>query len=90
VTKVTRLSELKQNEAALFDRCKTIIVEQLGISPEDVTPEADFVDNLNADSLDTVELIMAFEDTFDIEIPDGDIEKLRTVQDAVNYLRGRA
>ena len=73
----------------LFECCRTIVVEQLGISPEDVTPEAKFVDDLDADSLDTVELVMAFEEAFDIEIPDDDAEKVVTVQDAVNYVRSR-
>jgi acyl carrier protein len=68
------------------DRVKEIIVEQLGVSPEQVTETASFVDDLRADSLDTVELVMALEEEFDIEIPDEDAEKIRTVQDAIKYI----
>ena len=68
------------------DRVKKIIVDQLGVEEETVTPEASFVDDLGADSLDTVELVMAFEKEFDIDIPDEDAEKMRTVGDALNYL----
>ena len=68
------------------DRVKKIIVDQLGVEEDLVTPEASFVDDLGADSLDTVELVMAFEKEFDIDIPDEDAEKLRTVGDAMNYL----
>ena len=71
----------------LEDRVKEIIVEQLGVNAEQVTSQASFIDDLGADSLDTVELIMAFEDAFDIEIPDEDAEKLRTVKDALDYLQ---
>jgi len=63
-----------------------IIVEQLSVEKEKVVPEASFVDDLGADSLDLVELIMAMEEKFDIEIPDEDAEKIVTVQDAVNYV----
>ncbi|MFH0778973.1 MAG: acyl carrier protein [Candidatus Eisenbacteria bacterium] len=69
------------------DRVKQIIMDQLGVSTEQVTPEASFIDDLGADSLDTVELVMALEEEFDIEIPDEDAEKLRTVQDALDYLK---
>ena len=65
---------------------KAIVAEQLGVKQEQVTNEASFVDDLGADSLDTVELVMAFEEGFDIEIPDEDAEKIRTVQDAVDYI----
>lgn len=68
------------------ERVKQIIVEQLGVGEEEVVPEASFVNDLGADSLDTVELVMAFEESFDIEIPDEDAEKIQTVQDAVNYV----
>ena len=71
---------------AVADKVKSIIVEQLGVDEEEVTPDASFVDDLGADSLDTVELVMAFEKEFDIDIPDEDAEKLRTVGDAMNYL----
>jgi len=63
-----------------------IIIEQLGVNPEEVTKEASFIDDLGADSLDTVELVMAFEEEFDAEIPDEEAEKLRTVGDAVDYI----
>lgn len=80
--------------ATIFDRLKKIIVEQLGVSEEQVTPSASFVDDLNADSLDLVELIMAIEEEFStpeqkLEIPDEDAEKITTVQDALDYLRDR-
>ncbi len=68
-------------------RVKEIIVEQLGVSEEEVVPEASFIDDLGADSLDTVELVMALEEEFDIEIPDEDAEKIHTVQDAINYIQ---
>ena len=68
------------------DRIKEIIVEQLGVDENQITIEASFVDDLGADSLDTVELVMAFEEEFDIEIPDEDAEKIKTVKDVVTYL----
>jgi acyl carrier protein len=67
-------------------RIKEIIVEQLGVEEDQITSDASFIDDLGADSLDTVELVMAFEEEFDIEIPDEDAEKIRTVRDVVNYL----
>jgi len=72
--------------AAAEDKVKQIIVEQLGVDEGEVTPNASFVDDLGADSLDTVELVMAFEEAFDIEIPDEDAEKIRTVKDAIEYI----
>jgi len=72
--------------AALQDKVKQIIVEQLGVDEAEVTSSASFVDDLGADSLDQVELIMAFEEAFDIEIPDEEAEKIKTVQDAVDYI----
>jgi acyl carrier protein len=72
--------------ASVEERVKQIIVEQLGVDEAEVTPAASFVDDLGADSLDTVELVMAFEEAFEIEIPDEDAEKIRTVQDAVTYI----
>ncbi|HSR69722.1 MAG TPA: acyl carrier protein [Acidobacteriota bacterium] len=73
--------------ASVEDKVKEIIVEQLGVSDGDVKPEASFVDDLGADSLDTVELVMKFEEDFDIEIPDEDAEKIQTVKDAVDYIK---
>ena len=74
---------------ALEDKVKDIIVEQLGVNAEQVTPEASFIEDLGADSLDTVELVMAFEEEFDAEIPDEDAEKLTTVGAVVSYLKGK-
>lgn len=70
-------------------KVKDIIVNELGVEPEKVTPEASFVDDLGADSLDTVELVMAFEEEFGIEIPDEDAEKLQSVGDAIKYIESR-
>ena len=75
---------------AVSDKVKSIIVEQLGVDEEEVTPDASFVDDLGADSLDTVELVMAFEEAFDIEIPDEEAEKIRTVKDAVDYINAHS
>jgi acyl carrier protein len=72
------------------DKVKQIIVEQLGVDEAEVTPGASFQDDLGADSLDIVELVMAFEETFDIEIPDEAAEKIKTVQDATNYVQAHA
>jgi acyl carrier protein len=72
---------------ALEDRVKEIIVEQLGVDANEVTPEASFIDDLGADSLDTVELVMAFEEEFGLEIPDEEAEKLTSVGDALKYLQ---
>ena len=71
---------------AVADRIKEIIINELDVSAESVTDEASFIDDLGADSLDTVELIMAFEEEFDLEIPDDDAEKIGTVQDAIKYV----
>jgi acyl carrier protein len=68
------------------ERVKKIIVEQLGVKEEEVKAEASFVDDLGADSLDTVELVMALEEEFDTEIPDEDLEKITTVQSAIDYI----
>jgi acyl carrier protein len=75
--------------ASIFERVKNIIVEQLGVDEDEVTLEASFVEDLGADSLDIVELVMAFEEEFDMEIPDEDAEKIRTVGDAVKYIQER-
>lgn len=71
-------------------KVKEIIIEQLGVSEEEVKPEASFVDDLGADSLDLVELVMALEEEFGQEIPDEDAEKIATVQDAINYITEHA
>ncbi len=71
---------------SIEDRVKKIIVEQLGVKEEDVKPEASFIEDLGADSLDTVELVMALEEEFDVEIPDEEAEKITTVQSAIDYV----
>ncbi len=76
--------------SSIAERVKKIVVEQLGIREEEATEEASFVDDLGADSLDTVELVMSFEEEFEIDIPDEDAEKISTVQDAINYISARA
>ncbi len=73
--------------AEIEDKVKSIICEQLNVAEEDVVPEASFVDDLGADSLDQVELIMAMEEEFDLSIPDEDAEKIATVQDAIDYIK---
>ena len=72
---------------SIEERGKKIIVEQLGVKEEDVKSEASFVEDLGADSLDTVELVMALEEEFDIEIPDEEAEKITTVQSAIDYVQ---
>jgi len=74
---------------AVADKVKSIIVEQLGVDEEEVTPDASFVDDLGADSLDTVELVMALEEEFGTEIPDEDAEKITTVQQAIDYVNSK-
>ena len=76
--------------ASVEERVKQIIVEQLGVDEGEVTPTASFVDDLGADSLDTVELVMAFEEEFDLEIPDEDAEKITRVKEAVEYIESHA
>jgi len=71
---------------AVADKVKSIIVEQLGVDEEEVTPDASFVEDLGADSLDTVELVMAFEEQFGIEIPDEEAEKITRVKEAIQYI----
>lgn len=75
------------NTDEIFDKVKGIIVEQLGVAESSVTLEASFIDDLGADSLDIVELIMALEEEFDMEIPDNDAEKIVTVNDVVEYIK---
>ena len=75
---------------AIEEKIKEIIAKQLGVNPSEVTPEASFVDDLGADSLDTVELVMGFEEAFNIEIPDEDAEKIAKVQDAINYIKAKS
>lgn len=72
---------------AVEERVKKIIAEQLGVEEDDVVPEAKFVEDLGADSLDTVELVMALEEEFDIEIPDEDAEKIQTVAAAIDFIK---
>lgn len=74
---------------SLEERVKKIVTEQLGVDEDEVTAEASFVDDLGADSLDTVELVMAFEEEFSIEIPDDDAEKIITVQNSIDYIKER-
>ena len=76
--------------ADIEQKVKDIIINELGVEAEKVTPEASFVEDLGADSLDTVELVMAFEEEFGMEIPDEEAEKLQTVRDAVNYIQQHA
>ncbi len=76
-------------EKSVTDRVKEIVVEQLGVNLDQVTPEAKFIEDLGADSLDTVELVMAFEEEFGAEIPDEDAEKLQTVGDVIRYIEER-
>jgi acyl carrier protein len=77
-------------EQKIFDDVKKVVVEQLGVAESEVTREASFVDDLGADSLDTVELVMALEEAFAVEIPDEDAEKIKTIGDTVNYVMAHA
>ena len=76
-------------EKSIEEKVKDIIVEQLGVNPEQVTPQASFIEDLGADSLDIVELVMAFEEAFELEIPDEDAEKIATVKDAIDYIENK-
>ena len=76
-------------EKSIEERVKDIIVEQLGVNPEQVTPGASFIEDLGADSLDTVELVMAFEEEFSVEVPDEEAEKLQTVGDVIKYIEDK-
>lgn len=75
--------------ASVEEKVKSIIVDQLGVNESEVTVNASFVDDLGADSLDTIELVMAFEEAFGIEIPDEDAEKIKTVKNAIEYVEAR-
>src|SRR5688500_4054942 len=76
-------------DKSIEEKVKDIIVEQLGVNPEQVTPSASFIEDLGADSLDTVELVMAFEEEFSVEVPDEDAEKLQAVGDVVKYIEDK-
>src|ERR1044071_9739055 len=78
------------SDKPIEEKVKDIIVEQLGVNPEQVTPTASFIEDLGADSLDIVELVMAFEEEFSVEVPDEDAEKLQTVGDVVKYIEEKA
>ena len=78
------------SEKSIEQRVKDIIVEQLGVNADQVTPEAKFIEDLGADSLDTVELVMALEEEFELEIADEEAEKISTVQEAVNYINSNS
>ena len=84
------MSNEEKNESAIEERVKKIVAEQLGVKLEDVTSEASFVDDLGADSLDTVELVMALEEEFELEIPDEEAEKISTVQNAIDYINNNS
>ena len=73
----------------MLEKIKSIVVDQLGVDEDQVTEDASFIDDLGADSLDTVELIMAFEEEFDVEIPDEDAQKIRTVKDVIEYIESK-
>lgn len=81
------VTEVVSHMSSIEDRVKKIVVEQLGVKDEEVTPSASFVDDLGADSLDTVELVMALEEEFECEIPDEEAEKITTVQQAIDYIK---
>jgi acyl carrier protein len=76
--------------SSIEEQVKSIVAEQLGVKEEEVTAAASFVDDLGADSLDTVELVMALEEEFETEIPDDDAEKITTVQEAINFIKARS
>ena len=82
--------EARKSMSTIEDRVKKIVVEQLGVAEDQVTPDASFVDDLGADSLDTVELVMALEEEFDTEIPDDEAEKITTVKQAIEFIQANA
>lgn len=73
----------------MLEKIKSIVADQLGVDEDQVTEDASFIDDLGADSLDTVELIMAFEEEFDVEIPDEDAQKIKTVKDVIDYINAK-
>ena len=73
----------------MLEKIKSIVADQLGVDEDQVTEDASFIDDLGADSLDTVELIMAFEEEFDVEIPDEDAQKIKTVKDVIDYIESK-
>jgi acyl carrier protein len=83
------LKNICMSEKTIEEKVKDIIVEQLGVNPEQVTTNASFIEDLGADSLDTVELVMAFEEEFSVEVPDEDAEKLQKVGDVVKYIEDK-
>src|SRR5210317_2580682 len=85
-----RMSGGRQDMSSVAERVKKIVVEQLGVKEEEVNNDASFVDDLGADSLDTVELVMALEEEFELEIADEEAEKISTVQEAVNYINSNS
>ncbi|MBD2211816.1 acyl carrier protein [Calothrix sp. FACHB-156] len=78
------------SQTETFERVKKVVVDQLGVEADTIKPQSTFIDDLGADSLDIVELVMAFEEEFDIEIPDESAEKILSVQDAVDYINSKA
>lgn len=82
-------NKLGEKMSAVAEKVKQIIVEQLGVDENQVDPSASFVDDLGADSLDIVELVMAFEEAFDLDIPDDEAEKIKTVKDAIDYIEAK-
>ncbi len=82
--------DLQVNEQEVFEKVKKVVVEQLGVNEAEIKKESSFVDDLGADSLDTVELVMALEEAFGTEIPDEDAEKIKTVGDTVAYISSHA
>jgi acyl carrier protein len=86
----TNLETFFMADKSIEERVKDIIVEQLGVNPEQVTPSASFIEDLGADSLDTVELVMAFEEEFGVDVPDEEAEKLQTVGDVTKYIEDKA
>jgi acyl carrier protein len=80
---------LSMSEQEIFERVKKVAIEELGLKTEEVVASSSFTDDLGADSLDVVELVMALEEEFSIDIPDDDVTNLKTVQDAVNYIKSK-